>query len=98
MNHCKITVLKRIMNVKLAEEYCQEKVRKCEFFQEGQEFLVEGEKKPENFCDWAWNDIQKSVVTLMNGGGFKGWMKNHSTNICCCTDGIRPVVFKVERI
>jgi len=26
------------------------------------------------------------------------WMKKDGTNIVCCTDGMSPVVFKLERI
>ena len=28
----------------------------------------------------------------------KGWMKEENTMICCCNDGTRPVIFKIERI
>ena len=54
--------------------------------------------KPENFCDWAWHDIYKIVITLVSKGNFDIWMKEKGTAISCCTDGIRPVVFKLERI
>ncbi|MDQ1266171.1 MAG: hypothetical protein QG635_1323, partial [Bacteroidota bacterium] len=33
-----------------------------------------------------------------SSGAFEGWMKNPDTMITCCTDGIRPVVFKLETI
>ena len=28
----------------------------------------------------------------------KGWMAKENEMICCCSDGTRPVIFKVERI
>ncbi|MFA6363123.1 TIGR04076 family protein [Methanoregula sp.] len=28
----------------------------------------------------------------------EGWMKDERTMIACCSDGIRPVVFRIERI
>ena len=28
----------------------------------------------------------------------KGWMRDENTMIACCNDGIRPVIFKIERI
>ena len=28
----------------------------------------------------------------------KGWMKEEKTMITCCSDGTRPVIFKIERI
>ena len=70
----------------------------CSVFKEGQEFVVgEDGEMPEGFCHWAWNDIYKKVVTLMYGGNFP-WMREQGTSISCCTDGLRPVIFKLERI
>jgi uncharacterized repeat protein (TIGR04076 family) len=101
MTKCKITVLKRMLNQELADDYCKEETGPCEVFTEGQEFIYDhsGEgSKPENFCEWAWNDMYKSVITLASKGTFGLWMKDDKTIITCCTDGIRPVVFKVQRI
>lgn len=101
MKRIKITVLRRMLNKDLAEEYCKEESGLCEVFSEGQEFIYDhyGEgSKPENFCEWAWNDIYKIVIALASNGDFKAWMKDEGTMINCCTDGIRPVVFKIERI
>ncbi len=58
---------------------------------------------PEGFCAWAWADISKMVVSLMAGasfdrGLFEKWMKDGSSAVACCTDGFRPVIFKLERI
>jgi uncharacterized repeat protein (TIGR04076 family) len=99
---CKITVLKKNLNTELAGEYCQNEVTPCPVFKEGQEF-ISGFEKPEGFCDWAWNDIHKIVTVLLSGGNFsegifEGWMKDENTMISCCTDAIRPVIFKIERI
>lgn len=103
MAKCKITVLKRSLNSDLAEEFISSPVEQCPSFKEGQEFIFQSFQKPDGFCDWAWNDIYKTVVTLARGGDFskdlfEGWMKNDNSMITCCTDGIRPVIFKVERI
>ena len=99
---CKITVLKKNLDLELAEEYCQKEVTSCPAFTEGQEFIA-GFEKPEGFCDWAWNDIYRFVAVLLSGGNFSkdifnGWMKDDKTMIACCTDAIRPVTFKIERI
>ncbi|MFX1253633.1 MAG: TIGR04076 family protein [Promethearchaeota archaeon] len=97
---CKITVLRKTLHKDFAETYCQREVGLCEAFEEGQEFIFEN-LKPEKFCSWAWNDIYKVVLTLMQGGNFGStwkWMKEDNTMIACCTDGIRPVIFKIERI
>jgi uncharacterized repeat protein (TIGR04076 family) len=34
----------------------------------------------------------------MCGGNFDPWVKEKGTAIACCTDGYRPVVFKIEAI
>lgn len=104
MPDCKITVIKRTLNSELAESYIKSVVGPCELFKDGDQFIVPADlSKPDNFCSWAWNDIYKVVVTLSRGGNFNdemftGWMKDNSSMITCCTDGIRPVIFKVERV
>ncbi len=56
-------------------------------------------KQPEGFgCEWAWDDIHKIIMILMTKGNFDTWIKDGNTFIACCTDGIKPVVFKIERI
>ncbi len=99
---CRITVLKTLYHPDLAEEYRRSDVHKgpCPFFAEGQEFIVEYlTERPDDFrCDWAWDDIHKILLVLMTGGGFGTWMKDPNQFITCCTDGIKPVIFKVERI
>jgi uncharacterized repeat protein (TIGR04076 family) len=103
MSKCKITVVKRTHNQDLVNEYLATKYKErgfglCNLFEDGQEFVIEGfPGKPEGFCDWAWADIQRDVVTVMFGGDFP-WMESDGTAITCCTDGFRPVIFKVERI
>ena len=65
---------------------------------EGQEFFVETFwDPPEGFCTWAWADIRHYVNMAYHGG------KSHRSNpgnvfITCCSDGCRPVIFKVEGI
>lgn len=100
MNYCKITVLKRMLNEDLKHEYCASDAEHCPIFSEGQEFHYSAfgdGNKPEGFCEQAWNDIFKYIMALSVGGNFSGWIKKDGTNIVCCTDGIRPVIFKLER-
>lgn len=71
---------------------------KCTAFEEGQEYISENGEKPEGFCSWAWRDIYKDLSVLNFGGNFwPGWMKEGEM-LTCCTDGVRPVSFKLERI
>ncbi len=101
MKQCKITVIKKHFNQDLAKTYCEGQVTSCPVFEEGQEFVYShfGEgNKPSEFCESAWHDLYKNVMTLCSSGSFKGWMKKKNVVISCCTDGIRPVVFKLEAV
>jgi uncharacterized repeat protein (TIGR04076 family) len=45
--------------------------------------------------------MTRYVFAFVSGGGDffdRRWMKEGNTMIACCNDGIRPVVFKLERI
>ena len=96
----KITVLKKTDSKQIfgGDPPIGEPVGVCSILEEGQEFVVgENGDMPKGFCHWAWDDIYKKVITLMFGGNFP-WMKEKGTSITCCTDGFRPVIFKLERI
>ncbi len=101
MPKCRITVVKRTINQDLIAEYVsdtRESFGRCQAFEDGQEFILDGfPLRPEGFCDWAWADIHRDVVTTMFGGNYP-WIQQRGTAITCCTDGLRPVIFKVERI
>ena len=56
-----------------------------------------GPKMP--FCSEAWDAISRYIYTGLQGGSImKGWMKKENEMITCCSDGTRPVIFKIERI
>ena len=56
-----------------------------------------GPKMPH--CSEAWDAISRYIYTGLQGGSImKGWMKEENTMIACCSDGTRPVIFKIERI
>ncbi len=56
-----------------------------------------GPKMP--FCSEAWDAISRYIYTGLQGGSImKDWMKNENEMITCCSDGTRPVIFKIERI
>lgn len=70
----------------------------CSAFEEGQEFIVGDEGgMPEGFCYWAWNDLFTVVAMLRYGAGVSKKGKE-TPKVRCCTDGLRPVVFSIERI
>lgn len=101
MSKCKITVVKRTVNQDLIDEYLSDDRKNfglCQAYDDGQEFIIESfPLKPDGFCDWAWADIHRDVVAVMFGGSYS-WINQPGTAITCCTDGLRPVIFKVERI
>ena len=70
----------------------------CHAFDVGAEFIVEKDgKMPQGFCTWAWNDIYPVVMTLRFGGNFT-YCKQEGLMYTACSDGLSPVVFRVERI
>ena len=70
----------------------------CGLFEDGQEFIVsEDLSMPEGFCMSAWVSIYCSIRVLAFGGDFP-WFKEKGIAINCCIDGLRPVIFKLERI
>jgi uncharacterized repeat protein (TIGR04076 family) len=42
--------------------------------------------------------MEKILMTAWLEGSFDPWMNNENEFITCCTYGLEPVVFKVERI
>jgi uncharacterized repeat protein (TIGR04076 family) len=74
-----------------------EPMKECERFKEGQEFIVENLDMPKGFCTSAWVSIYGNVRLLAFGGNLP-WFKEKGVAVNCCIDGLRPVVFKLERI
>lgn len=61
------------------------------------EEIAGGPAKP--FCSEAWEAISRYIYAGLQGGSIiKGWMKEENTIIACCSDGTRPVIFKIERV
>lgn len=100
----KITVLRRALFEDLCNEYgapgflerggCSP----CGRFEDGQEFLLEhGLDKPDGFCSYAWADIRHELMVVLNGGN-RPYIGPEGTAIVCCTDAMKPVIFKIERL
>lgn len=99
MKKCVITVLKRHFDAELAKEYGSDGLGKCPMHTEGQVFHADF-AKPEGFCDEAWKAIYQYVFALAHGDGifyYGDWIRKPGVAICTCNDGLRPVVFKIER-
>ena len=96
--NARVTVIKKAFNKDVIDKYVPEhgaSAMVCPVFEEGQTFDVKGPfpSRPDGFCDWAWVDIHRNVAmacmgaTLPPGCAFP-----------CCSDGLRPVTFRVEPI
>lgn len=105
MDKVKITVIKKNYDPDLMETYLKKgDVGPCEMFEVGQEIVISKDdyfKKqlPCDFCADAWNAMNHYIFSAFQGAPiFKNWMKDDNAMIACCSDGLRPVVFKIERI
>ena len=103
MIKCKITVIKRSFNAEIVDQYVADERKltlgPCEVFTEGQEFITDVFSTiPTGFCPWAWDDIYKELVGFASGGNFGIWYQDPNSIIACCTDGTRPVIFRIERL
>ena len=89
---CRITVVRRSLHQDLADAHFPgRKVEACDVFKDGQTFVLSQPwSVPEGFCPWAWADIRTYVMANISG--------REQPFMACCTDGLRPVHFKVERI
>jgi uncharacterized repeat protein (TIGR04076 family) len=86
----KITVLRRDFEKEFIEKLKTGPKSPCTRFSDGQEFTITSQwSMPEKFCEWAWADIRTYIPMVLGQG---------NPIAVCCTDGFRPVFFKVERI
>lgn len=113
MAKVKITVIKKMNFNEMFGENLPARIDpdlltpECHRFEVGQEFMVDlsadhthpdsWENVPEGFCSWAYADIQRDISHILFGGSYP-WMAEKSATISCCTDGLRPVIFRIERI
>ena len=97
MKKVKITVMKTACYPDLIEQYENPIPHACDM-REGQVFLANGWKKPQGFCDSAWESLSPFVLALAHGGEdfYNGWMKNKRSAMLSCNDGFRPVSFLLE--
>ena len=91
----KITVLKKLFHQDFVDQFAArpETWTVCTQLEVGQEFLTSTEapwEMPAGFCGWAWADMQKLVYGMARGG--------QDVFVTCCTDGYRPVIFKLEKV
>ncbi|MDO4529668.1 MAG: TIGR04076 family protein [Lachnospiraceae bacterium] len=99
MKQVRITVMKMACYQDLIEKYENPLEHACSM-KLGQVFIADGWKKPEGFCDSAWDTISPFVLALSHGAEdfYEGWMKNKKSAMISCNDGFRPVSFLLETV
>ena len=99
MKRCKITAIRKTEYKDLMEKYENPMEHACDI-EEGQVFITEGWKRPEGFCESAWESISPFVMTLAYGGSdiYEGWMKNkNSAMIICNAQIITHMIFPLKK-
>jgi uncharacterized repeat protein (TIGR04076 family) len=89
---CKITVLRRAFNQDLYAQFPSGEPKACGLFKDGQEFVTKSVwELPEGFgCPWTWAELRPAISAACTG--------SQRITVACCTDGLRPVTFKLERV
>ena len=97
MKKVRITVMKTACYRDLIAKYENPIEHACNMTL-GQVFIANGWQKPDNFCDSAWDSVSPFVMALAHGGEnfYDGWMKNRTSAMISCNDGVRPVSFLLE--
>lgn len=102
---CRVTVLRRECYQDLQSRFLDEpEAGPCPLFQTGDVFTIDSSNvnrmvNEGNFCPKAWECIKCHVndaLTDVAPCDSKTAMPGQT--IACCSDGTRPVVFKIERI
>ncbi|MCJ7572473.1 MAG: TIGR04076 family protein [Candidatus Thermoplasmatota archaeon] len=98
----KITVIKKVSTkdlwgdnppCHLIEDWTDD----CTALNVGDEFIVpEDGSCPDGFCGWAFSDMYRDITHLRYGGNYP-WCEE-GVWFPCCTDGLKNVIFKLERV
>ena len=73
----------------------------CPVFSDGQEMIIDHPRipiMPDGFCPAAWQSLWWSIPSLMSNTKFNQWYDEPNVAVIACSDGLRPVIFKLERI
>lgn len=95
----KITAMRKASYPDLMEKYENPIEYPCDV-EEGMVWICVDGKKPDGFCDSAWESMSAFVKALAEGGGnfYDGWMKDPKSAMISCNDGFRPVSFYIEAL
>ena len=103
MDGVKITVMKTEYYPDLVEDVDQSVLPTpfgpCPIFKVGDVYTVRDvDHIPNGFCSWAWADIERDVAMILFGATPQPYLKNRHSMYSSCDEGLRPVVFKIERV
>ncbi len=109
MQHkAKLTVIDKKLYPELQEKYLADpKSGPCPFYNVGDEFIFERYGSADDFwqmgrgsqCSEAWDAISRYIYTALQGGSIMlNWTNDERMMIACCSDGTRPVIFRIERL
>jgi uncharacterized repeat protein (TIGR04076 family) len=88
---CRITVLRNDFHPDLDRAHPYGESAACSRFEVGQVFVTDNPwDPPAGFCPWAWGDL-RPVIQWIHAG-------NPTVTVSCCTDGLRPVFFRLEAV
>ena len=100
MTKLKVTVVRCFTNEEIfgdeVPNHLDSSISPCQQYYPGQVFIMESLDRPEGFCNWAYDDIYRDMAHLWMDGDFP--VGKPGTMFSSCTDGKKPVVFKLERI
>lgn len=99
MKKCRITAVRAARYDDLIEKYENPIADACAV-SVGQTWIANGWKRPDGFCESAWESMSPFVLALSHGGGnfYGGWMNNERSAMISCNDGFRPVSFLIEAL
>jgi len=101
LDKLKITVIKKfdpkaIFGHDIFRASTKKPIPPC-YLEEGQEFLMDNHlSPPKDFCEQAWHDIYDILMIYYCGGDYK--YPELGYTYTPCNDGIRPVIFKIEKL
>ena len=97
MKKIRIIVMRKVCHQDLMDKYENPIEHACDM-EERQVFVANGWRRPEGFCESAWETLSPFVLALSHGAEdfYDGWMKNKRSAMLSCNDGFRPVSFLVE--
>ncbi len=101
MKSIKITVIKKfsptdVFGHEIIRKSTGKPIPSC-YLEEGKEFIVENHlKAPEEFCKQAWHDLYNTLMIYYCDGDYE--YPEPRVTYTPCNDGVRPVIFKIEKL